>query len=206
MHRPPDNGTLGPTVPADGLTVTVGFGHTLFDGRFGIADQKPARLKPMDPFPNDDLDPAQTEGDVLIQLCAGNPDTNLHAIRQITKATRGGLALNWRIDGFVPPPRPSGVPRNSFAFKDGIANPNVGDPDVANKLLWVVGRDRRTELGDRRELPRRAHHQAVCRVLGSGLDHRTGADDRSPPRFGSAAGRQHRGRHPRITRPIRSAT
>jgi deferrochelatase/peroxidase EfeB len=139
IYAPPaDNGTLGPTVPADGLTVTVGFGHTLFDERFGIEDQKPARLKAMEPFPNDDLDPAQTGGDVMIQLCAGNPDTNLHAMRQITKQTRGGLALNWRIEGFVPPPRPSGVPRNSFAFKDGIANPNVGDPEVASKLLWVV--------------------------------------------------------------------
>jgi deferrochelatase/peroxidase EfeB len=139
IYAPPaDNGTLGPTVPADGLTITVGFGHTLFDGRFGIADRKPARLKAMEPFPNDDLDPAQTGGDVMIQLCAGNPDTNLHAMRQITKQTRGGLALNWRIEGFVPPPRPSGVPRNTFAFKDGIANPNVGDPEVASKLLWVV--------------------------------------------------------------------
>jgi deferrochelatase/peroxidase EfeB len=139
VYAPPaDNGTLGAQVPADGLTVTVGFGHTLFDGRFEIADQKPARLKPMEPFPNDDLDPAQTGGDVLIQLCAGNPDTNLHAMRQITKATRGGLALNWRLEGFVPPPRPDGVPRNSFAFKDGIANPNVDDLEVANKLLWVV--------------------------------------------------------------------
>jgi deferrochelatase/peroxidase EfeB len=139
IYAPPaDNGTLGPAVPADGLTVTVGFGHTLFDERFGIAHQKPARLKAMEPFPNDDLDPAQTGGDVMIQLCAGNPDTNLHAMRQITKETRGGLALNWRIEGFTPPPRPSGVPRNSFAFKDGIANPNVGDLDVANKLLWVV--------------------------------------------------------------------
>jgi deferrochelatase/peroxidase EfeB len=89
VYAPPaDNGTLGTQVPADGLTVTVGFGHTLFDERFGIADQKPARLKPMEPFPNDDLDPTQTGGDVLIQLCAGNPDTNLHAMRQITKATR----------------------------------------------------------------------------------------------------------------------
>jgi deferrochelatase/peroxidase EfeB len=135
---PDDSGTLGPTVPADGLTVTVGFGHTLFDERFGIADARPAKLKPMEPFPNDNLDPAQTGGDMLIQLCAGSPDTILHAMRQITKATRGGLELNWRIEGFVPPPRPSGAPRNTFAFKDGIANPDVSDPDVANKLLWVV--------------------------------------------------------------------
>ncbi len=135
---PADSGTLGPTVPADGLTVTVGVGSTLFDERFGLAQQKPLRLGPMEPFPNDDLDPAQTGGDLLIQFCAGNPDTTLHAMRQITRATRGGLALNWRIDGFTAPPRPTGVPRNTFAFKDGIANPDVGDPEVANRLLWVT--------------------------------------------------------------------
>ncbi|HEX3803175.1 MAG TPA: Dyp-type peroxidase [Solirubrobacteraceae bacterium] len=135
---PADSGTLGATVPADGVTVTVGLGNTLFDERFGLTDQRPLRLKPMEPFPNDNLDPAQTGGDLLIQVCAGNPDTTLHAMRSITRATRGGLALNWRIEGFVPPPRPSGVSRNTFAFKDGIANPNVGDPDVARRLLWVT--------------------------------------------------------------------
>jgi deferrochelatase/peroxidase EfeB len=138
LAPPPDNGTLGTEIPADGLTVTVGFGSTLFDERFGIAAQKPKGLRVMEPFPNDDLDPAQTGGDLLIQLCAGNPDTTLHAMRQITRATRGALALKWRIEGFVPPPRPSGAPRNTFAFKDGIANPDVTDPEVANRLLWVT--------------------------------------------------------------------
>jgi deferrochelatase/peroxidase EfeB len=135
---PADSGMLGSPLPADGLTVTVGFGSTLFDERFGLTGDMPVRLKPMQPFPNDDLDPAQTDGDLLIQLCAGNPDTTLHAMRQITRATRGGLALNWRIEGFVPPPRPSGAPRNNFAFKDGIANPDVADPAVADRLLWVT--------------------------------------------------------------------
>lgn len=135
---PDDSGTLGAQVPADGLTVTVAFGSTLFDDRFGIAGQKPRLLKPMEPFPNDDLDPAKTGGDIFIQLCAGNPDTTLHALRQIARATRGGMVLNWRVDGFVPPPRPAGVPRNTFAFKDGIANPDVSNPTVANRLLWVT--------------------------------------------------------------------
>jgi deferrochelatase/peroxidase EfeB len=118
--------------------VTVGFGSTLFDERFELASQKPARLKPMEPFPNDNLDPTQTGGDVVIQLCAGNPDTTLHAMRQITRAMRGVLALNWRLEGFVPPPRPDGAPRNTFAFKDGIVNPEVSDQAVADRLLWVV--------------------------------------------------------------------
>jgi deferrochelatase/peroxidase EfeB len=136
---PPDSGTLGTDVPADGLTVTVSVGSSLFDpGRFGLEEQRPRRLRAMEPFPNDDLDPAQTGGDILIQLCAGNQDTTMHALRQITRATRGALALNWRLEGFVSPPRPSGAPRNNLGFKDGIANPDVADEAVANTLLWVV--------------------------------------------------------------------
>ncbi|HEX3899600.1 MAG TPA: Dyp-type peroxidase [Mycobacteriales bacterium] len=134
---PADSGTLGAKLPPDGLTATVGMGPSLFDDRYGIQGRKPIHLTPMRSFPNDDLDPAQTGGDLLLQICAGSQDTALHALRDIAKHTRGGMQLKWRIDGFISPPRPSGVPRNHFGFKDGIANPNVANASIGKALLWT---------------------------------------------------------------------
>jgi deferrochelatase/peroxidase EfeB len=140
------------------LTATVSVGSSFFAKKFGIAHDKPVHLKPMRAFPNDNLDPAQTGGDLLLQLCAGSPDTAIHALRDIAKHTRGGLALRWRIDGFISPPRPSGVPRNHQGFKDGIANPDVHRPAVANRLLWV---------GPHHREPGWAHGGSyhVCRII-----------------------------------------
>ena len=135
---PSDSGTLGPVVPADGLTITVGVGSSLFDERFGLAPRKPIHLTPMRPFPNDNLDPALLGGDLLLQVCAGSGDAAIHALRDIAKHTRGGMQIRWRLDGFIAPPRPVGVPRNHLGFKDGIANPNIRNPTVANRLLWVT--------------------------------------------------------------------
>jgi deferrochelatase/peroxidase EfeB len=134
---PSDSGILGPTVPADALTITVGVGSSLFDGRFGLADRKPAKLTPMRTFPNDRLDPARCHGDLSMQICAENADTVAHAIRDIAKHTRGGIQTRWQLSGFLNPPRPSGTQRNFLGFKDGIANPDVKDARQMRELIWV---------------------------------------------------------------------
>ena len=134
---PSDSGTLGPQVPGDGLTVTVGAGASLFDDRFGLKDAKPLRLTAMPAFPDDDLHPDWCHGDLSLQLSAPHTDTVLHALRDIARHTRGGMQVRWRIDGFTSPPRPSGTPRNHLGFKDGTANPDVTDPALARALLWA---------------------------------------------------------------------
>jgi deferrochelatase/peroxidase EfeB len=131
---PSDSDVLGPSVPADGLTVTLSVGSSLFDDRYGLAARKPLKLTPMRTFPNDALEPAWLHGDLLVQLCANHPDTIHHAIRDITRHTRAGMALRWKMEGYNSPPRPSGTSRNLLGFKDGTANP-AGT--TATSLVWV---------------------------------------------------------------------
>ena len=73
-------------------------------------------------------------GDLLIQLCANNPDTIHHAMRDITKHTRGAMQVRWKMQGYNSPPRPAGSSRNLLGFKDGTANPSTTD---APTLIWV---------------------------------------------------------------------
>jgi deferrochelatase/peroxidase EfeB len=135
---PSDSGVLGPEVTPDGLTVTAGVGSTLFDDRYGLASQRPAKLTAMRTFPNDNLDPARCGGDLVLQLSAGHADTVVHALRDIARHTRGGMAVNWRIDGFTSPGRPSGtVPRNMMGFMDGISNPATASRAQMSSLVWI---------------------------------------------------------------------
>ncbi|MGD0702051.1 MAG: Dyp-type peroxidase [Trebonia sp.] len=135
VSQPPsDSDVLGPVVPADGLTVTMSVGSTLFDDRYNLAGNKPLKLTPMAAFPNDSLESAFLGGDLLLQLCANHPDTIHHAIRDVTKHTRGGMQLAWKMEGYNSPPRPSGTSRNLLGFKDGTANP-AGQ--LASALVWV---------------------------------------------------------------------
>jgi|HubBroStandDraft_3_1064219.scaffolds.fasta_scaffold66844_1 deferrochelatase/peroxidase EfeB len=137
---PADSGILGPVNEPDVLTVTIGFGASLFDERYGLGAQRPAELVNMPTFPIDDLNPAESHGDVLLQICAHQRDTVAHTLRELLRTVRGSLQLRWNIDGFsgaARGPSPHNNPRNLFAFRDGTANPPTGDSALMNKLVWV---------------------------------------------------------------------
>jgi deferrochelatase/peroxidase EfeB len=137
VSAPVDSDTLGPVVPSDGLTVTVGVGASLFDHRYGLAARKPAHLSAMPVFDDDNVaGSTELHGDISLQICADSRDTVMHALRDITKHTRAGMQPLWKVDGFHADPRPTGAARNQLGFKDGIATP---DPTLADSLLWTHG-------------------------------------------------------------------
>ena len=141
---PPDSGVL--TEVADpGLMVTVSVGAALFDGRYGLAERKPAELVTMPFLANDRLDPARSHGDVLVTLQGKEPDVCVHALRRLMRRTRSGLVLHWLQDTFT---RPDAKPRvgqtqsrNLMGFKDGTANPDAGDESLMDNLVWTSTAD-----------------------------------------------------------------
>jgi len=141
-YPPVDSGILGDKPPADLLSIVVGLGASVFDGRFGLADRKPRELVAMPFLANDRLDPKLSHGDVSIIFEAGHNDTVQFALRQLMRRTRGELVLKWMINGYA---RGIGAgqaseartPRNLLGFKDGTSNLDVDDHTAMDRHVWV---------------------------------------------------------------------
>jgi len=107
------------------LTVTFGFGASLFDDQCAPVSARPAGLVDLPEFPGDQLEDAWNGGDLLVQVCADDPTVVSHALRQLRRTGQGTVALRWSQAGFLPQAGDA-TPRNLFGQVDGTANPAVG--------------------------------------------------------------------------------
>ncbi|WP_422334833.1 iron uptake transporter deferrochelatase/peroxidase subunit [Rhodococcus sp. (in: high G+C Gram-positive bacteria)] len=146
---PTDTGeALG--LAASQLTLTIGFGPSLFDDRFGLSSRKPAALVDLPHFRADNLDPARSGGDIAIQACANDPQVAVHAIRNLARVAFGTASVRWSQLGFGRTSSTSTTqttPRNLFGFKDGTNNIKAEEPSVTDEHVWVDPGDDQPWMG-----------------------------------------------------------
>lgn len=143
---PPDDTGEALGLHASGLTITFGFGPTLFvdaagNDRFGIAAEKPAALEPLPRFAGDALEEELSGGDLCVQACADDPQVAVHAIRNLTRIAFGTATLKWSQLGFGRTSSTStsqATPRNLFGFKDGTANIKAEEAEAVADYVWVA--------------------------------------------------------------------
>ncbi|MCZ4562895.1 iron uptake transporter deferrochelatase/peroxidase subunit [Rhodococcus sp. IEGM 1401] len=143
QYNPPTDTGEALGLTASSLTLTIGFGPSMFD-RFDLASKRPASLADLQHFPADNLDPARSGGDLCIQACADDPQVAVHAIRNLARVGFGTVSVKWSQLGFGRTSSTSttqATPRNLFGFKDGTANLKAEDPTLLNDNVWVSADD-----------------------------------------------------------------
>ncbi|TXS43253.1 deferrochelatase/peroxidase EfeB [Streptomyces sp. uw30] len=143
-EAPPDDTGEALGLKASRLTLTIGFGPSLFDDRFDLAARRPGALVDLPRFPGDNLDAARSHGDLCVQACADDPQVAVHAIRNLARIGFGTVAVRWSQLGFgkTSSTTPDAqTPRNLFGFKDGTRNIAGTETERLDKHVWVSGKD-----------------------------------------------------------------
>lgn len=140
---PDDTGEAMGLSPAR-LTLTMGFGPTLFerDGedRYGLASRRPAALSYIPQLPGDALEEGRSGGDLCVQACADDPQVAFHAVRNLVRIARGTAVVRWSQLGFgraASTSRTQSTPRNLMGLKDGTNNIKAEDGDLMDRFVWV---------------------------------------------------------------------
>jgi deferrochelatase/peroxidase EfeB len=137
---PDDTGETVGLLPSR-LTVTFGFGPSLFERRgLGLRGDRPAALREIPPLPADELNPAESGGDLCVQACSDDPQVAFHAVRNLARIGRGTVVMRWSQLGFgrtSTTSRSQDTPRNLMGFKDGTANIRAEDSEAMSRFVWV---------------------------------------------------------------------
>jgi deferrochelatase/peroxidase EfeB len=121
-------------------TLTMGFGPSLFDGRFGLARARPASLVHLPAFATDALQPERSGGDLALQVCARDTEAATAMLDSIAALGAGAVVARWRQLGFgraAGTTRRRRTPRNLMGFKDGTDNIDIGDRRSLERFVWT---------------------------------------------------------------------
>ncbi|WP_210586851.1 iron uptake transporter deferrochelatase/peroxidase subunit [Streptomyces sp. GESEQ-35] len=142
-EAPPDDTGEALGLKPSRLTLTIGFGPSLFE-KFGLADARPEALVDLPKFAGDNLDKNRSGGDLCIQACADDPQVAVHAIRNLARIGFGKVVIRWSQLGFgktsstTPDEQ---TPRNLMGFKDGTRNIAGTETDRLKKFVWADEKD-----------------------------------------------------------------
>ena len=140
LAPPDDTGETVGLLPSS-LTVTFGFGPSLFEKPgLGLAAQRPAALRPIPPLPADELNALESGGDICVQACSDDPQVAFHAVRNLARIGRGTVTMRWSQLGFgrtSTTSRSQDTPRNLMGMKDGTANIRAEDTDAMRRFVWL---------------------------------------------------------------------
>ena len=144
-YMPPDDTGEATDISPAGLTMTFGFGRSLFttaagDDRFGLASRLPSEFEDLPKMMNDFIDREQSGGDLCVQACSNDPQVAVHAIRNLTRIAFGRAQLRWSQLGFGRTSSTSTTqktPRNLFGQKDGTMNLKAEEPELLDAHVWI---------------------------------------------------------------------
>ncbi|MGW7166388.1 iron uptake transporter deferrochelatase/peroxidase subunit [Streptomyces sp. NPDC054884] len=142
-EAPPDDTGEALGLKPSRLTLTVGFGPSLFT-KFDLAARRPDALVDLPAFAGDALDAARSNGDLCVQACADDPQVAVHAIRNLARIGMGKVVIRWSQLGFgkTSSTTPEAqTPRNLMGFKDGTRNIAGTETDRLKKFVWVGEKD-----------------------------------------------------------------
>ncbi|MEV7850173.1 Dyp-type peroxidase [Streptomyces sp. NPDC088183] len=136
-------------VDRDGVHAWLALGSRVFAGGVPGGAQRPRQLRAMPPSAGDLLDPAQSHGDVLVQVTGADKRAVREAAERVVRQA-AGWRVRWQVDGFRDENRVEdgkGLSRNPFHFTEGFGNPGT-EREVADRAVvrsgqgepdWAVG-------------------------------------------------------------------
>lgn len=146
LGAPPDDTGEAVGLSAARLTVTFGFGPSLFEKPgLGLGGSRPAALKPIPPLPGDELNERESDGDIGVQACSDDPQVAFHAVRNLARIGSGAVAIRWSQIGFArtsTTSRKQEAKRNLMGFREGAGNLRAEDDEAMDACVWLGGNTR----------------------------------------------------------------